>query len=261
MTLITDWFIVTEPFNGPFKSISTDNIYKSAWCAARTPNSTNSPSMKMQLGSVLALAALSGLAYGAPAQNGRCHPVAKPGPLVGLGDYDDTSVQQLSFGSVKGFKGKVLVASDKPGEAFQFYECEPPSDKYEGSNDYFYYGQVRSKNDPSMCLTPGTVNRPVKGRKDKWEAYPNDGEKAVRMEPCAEEASLTMRKQWFRIPRTGPKGCSRELDQAGWESDKLSLRLEYDGGSPVTFGVTTRDYARILMLDSGKAEHRCINAF
>ena len=100
--------------------------------------------MRMQLGSVMAVAALSGLVYGAPAQNGRCHPVAKPGPLVGLGDYEDTSVQQLSFGAAKGYKGHVLVASDDAGEALQFYECEPPSDKYEGSNDYWYYGQVLS---------------------------------------------------------------------------------------------------------------------
>lgn len=224
--------------------------------------------MKVLFTTVLSAFALSNIALGAPAIKDSCRPVASPGPIVGLGDFKDESVQNFKFGKTEAYKGDVLVVSEKPGQEFQFYECDPPSDKYKDdqNKEFWYYGQLRSKDDPSMCVTPGYVY--VKKGDYAWrnEPYPKHAEWTVRLQPCATKPSLEMRKQWFAMRKNLiKKGCSRVLKQVGWAKnghDVEAPRLLYDQhdehDQSVALGVTTRNYARIMMLGSDETKHECL---
>ena len=224
--------------------------------------------MKLSLITVLSTIIFGNLVLGAPAPEDSCRPVGKPGPIVGLGDFRDESVQNFKFGKTNAYKGDVLIPSEEPGQIFQFYECDLPSDKFKHDLDdeEEYHGQPRLRDDPSLCVTPGYVNvRVSEGGHNHHEPYPKDGEKNVRLEPCASKPSLMTRKQWFSMRKNVNKGCSRVLNQMGWARDAHDMRapcLLYDQhdehNEAVSLGITNRFYARILMLGSGKSKHSCI---
>lgn len=139
-----------------------------------------------------------------------CQPDGAPGYLFGA-SVNDTSMELYKFTSSKQIDGHHgMVKTDSTSQKFQFYRCSIPFGKYKSG------GQIRSAHDPSMCVTPGVVHRFDSDH--NVSEYPPDADCRISLQPCAEEHSLELRKQWFASSATS-KECVSQISQQGWKSD------------------------------------------
>ena len=103
----------------------------------------------------------------------------------------------------------------KTDQEFEFYSCKAPSNEFAGAGFGAAFGQIRSKKDPDMCVTSGSI---VIGGKDKGEPeflFINNGR--VTLEKCAKDG-MTLRRQWFAASQGVPQ-CPPTVSLLGYQSD------------------------------------------
>ncbi|WFD07906.1 hypothetical protein MVES1_003275, partial [Malassezia vespertilionis] len=115
-----------------------------------------------------------------------------------------------SHHKIDGHRG--LIKTNDTRQEFVFYQCSVASSKYKNG------GQIRSKTNPSMCVTPGAVHREVNG---ELEQYPADVDDRISLQPCATDHNLLLRKQWF-TKNASPKSCIFQVTHHGWSTDAPS---------------------------------------
>ena len=104
----------------------------------------------------------------------------------------------------------MLATSDKPGQEVQFYECEKPAENYYPGkdDDDKSFGQLRLKEDPSLCVTVGA-------------------DEALRLEKCEEGATKKMEGQWMAATNAG-EGCASIVWHAPLQGQKLQGQVLFD---------------------------------
>ena len=171
--------------------------------------------------SLVIVAACNALAQAAPAKRSlNCKAVGNAGFL--LGHKGDSKVTYE-------FDDNVLREVSKTSQKFEFYECDAPSDKYFGTGVGAVIGQIRSKDDASMCVTAGSVAPQASDLEPK-----TFGEGRVTLEKCAcndSEGDMTLRRQWFTMPLGAPT-CPPLISQRGYKNDAAQgMVSEFDDKS------------------------------
>lgn len=140
-----------------------------------------------------------------------CHPQGDAGYLTSV-DLHGRHNTTYGFSSKSPLRGHPrLMSMPDTNQTFQFYACKPPSAHYKPG------GQIRSTSNSSMCLTPGVVYRYQLGDRNVTQ-YPPHADARITLQPCADEANLELRKQWFMATNTNYK-CVSHISQQGWSSD------------------------------------------
>lgn len=162
------------------------------------------------------------------------------------------------------FKKGTLALSDKPGEYVDFWECEPPSDKYSGSTDKKMFGMLKSNQDPSMCVTSGRILRGVGQKSDGFDTafrtIPKDASgDQVTWQKCATKESVTSRLQWFSVERSPKGGCASRVALEGHKSDNFLGLLQGDE-KKASFDVIHPNQAwhSLAYLKNGDISNRCV---
>ena len=146
-----------------------------------------------------------------------CKAYGVAGNLVSL-DFFHHDSQLLEFTHDKTVDGHpALAPTQHSKQLFQFCSRNSPS-KHNKTG-----GQVRSRTNTSLCLTPGTVYLPSDKMGDAVP-YPDNADNRISLQPCESEHSLQLRKQWFMETETNRAGLV-QVSQQGWRSDSTSDTL------------------------------------
>ena len=205
--------------------------------------------MKIAAATILSALAFSSLVSAAPEKRDglKCQAKYAPGPPAARAHFgSNTERQYFAFRGVEGHEGEVLATSDKPVQEVQFYECEKPAENYyPGEEDgyhiglKYHFGQLRLKEDPSLCVTVGE-------------------DKALRLEKCEEGATEKMKGQWFAVSSRG-EGCASIVWHASIQGDDWQGQVGFDGGVIDLARVTRSNIkgAVAFKMDNGAFGGRC----
>ena len=199
--------------------------------------------MKIAGATILSAMAFSGMVSAAPAKrdNLNCHPMDAAGSLAARTHVGSKEKQYFAFAPAEGHEGEVLTKSEVPGPDVQFYMCEkkPGENYYPGQGDDEQFGELRLREEPSMCVTVGT-------------------DKALRLEKCEEGANERMERQWFTAT-SAHRGCASTMWHAGLQGQKWEGQVQFDGDVDQVDEVRRSNIksAVALKLNNGKFDGDC----
>lgn len=112
----------------------------------------------------------------------------------------------------------ILFNVTETDQKFQFYQCDVPSEEYEGSQDHKKFGQLRSVQDPSQCLTLGGIYVMPKDSDSIEDVLIKTDyvDTAFVLRPCLDKGE-DLRRQWLSAYRVGD--CGIRLTLEGKKSD------------------------------------------
>ena len=211
----------------------------------RTTTRTKYQDMKIAAATIISALAFSSLVSAVPAKRDglKCQAKYAPGPLAARAHFGSaTERQYFAFRGVEGREGEVLATSDKPGQEVQFYECEKPAENYYPGkdDDDKSFGQLRLKEDPSLCVTVGA-------------------DEALRLEKCEEGATKKMEGQWMAAMNVG-EGCASIVWHAPLQGQKLQGQVLFDHDAIQLHEVTRSNIkgAVAFKMDNGAFGGRCV---